>query len=288
MFNNLMVAKSIASIVGLTALSFFNIVKPADAGTITCSTGNNWVSTCQSGIYNFANSITTSINLFSPNNESDFSVVRLGKTSIVIGNPTNELISEPLLGNIGSSEQNLGVLQLELFETQSTGLLPFAPISSAVISGDGTPDLAPTPFQTTPPYTSLYSAGVIVQREDEPTLADSLLKIFIEAEGAEGLLRNKEPITLMSVSPLTGFPQKGQQNPIVYVSNEIIPLYVAGLDGIFWTGDEIEFARIVPDANGKAVIFSITPVPEPSTLFSSLAAGLYLIWGIKKKRLVQN
>jgi hypothetical protein len=285
MFHKLTVAKSMASIVSLTALSVFIGGQPAKAGLTTCSTGNNWVSMCKTGIYNFSNSITTSINIFSPNNQSDFSVVRSGTTSIVIGNPTNEIISDLLLGNVGSLAQQPGVLQLELFKTNSTGLLPFAPVSSTVISGDGIPDLAATPPATTLPYTSLYSAGVIVQRQDDPTLADSFLKIFIEAEGAEGLLRNKQAITAVSVSPLTGFPQTGQQNPIVY---DIVPLYLAGPDGIFWTGDEIEFATIVPDTSGKAVVFSITPVPEPSTWLSSLVAGLGLMWGVKRKRLVQN
>jgi hypothetical protein len=46
---------------------------------------------------------------------------------------------------------------------------------------------------------------------------------------------------------------------------------------VFWTGDEVEVARIVPDANNRAVTLSLTPIPEPSNTLSCLSLGLGLL-----------
>ncbi len=282
-------AKLIPGIVGLTILSFFNTIKPVEAAIPTCSSGDNWVNTCTSGIYDFSTSVTNTINLFSPNNQPDFSVLRLGKTSLVIGNPVDKIIADPLLGDVGSLDGSLDAIKLEIFNSTATGFLSFSSMSSSVSVGDGTPDLAPTPFETTSPFKSLYTAGAIIQRKDNTALADSFLKVFIETEGAEGLLRNKEPITVNTVSPLIGFPFLGEQSSIVYANNDIIPLFTAGPDGIFWSGDEIEFARIVPDASGSGLTFSLAPVkvPEASTTLPCILFGLVAIFRYKRKQLAK-
>jgi hypothetical protein len=159
------------------------------------------------------------------------------------------------------------------------------------IAGDGVPDLNPTPPDPTLPYESLYSAGAIVEASNNSALANSFFRIFLEIQGTpEGIVRTREPLTLTSMSPLIGFPPGADQNFVDFVSNEITPLFTPGLDGLFWTGDEIEVARLVPGEGGRAVVLTLTPVsvPEPSTVFSSVLVGLMMIFGFKRKELANK
>jgi len=279
--------KLIPGIVGLTAASFLSIVKPVDAASLTCGSGNDWVQTCPNGIYDFNNSVNINVNFgFRPNNQPDFTATLLGITRILISDPIDAIIDDPLLGNVGSLDGRLDVIRTEMFHSISTGSTPFAPLITS-IGGDGVPDLNPTPADPTLPYESLYSAGAIVQASNNSALANSFFRIFLEIQGTpEGIVRTREPLTITATSPLIGFPRGANQNFVNFASNEITPLFTPGLDGLFWTGDEIEVARLVPDESGRAVVLTLTPapVPEPSTVCSSVLIGLMMIFGFKRKK----
>lgn len=277
--------KLIPGIAGLTAISFLSIFKPVDAASLTCGPGKDWVQTCQNGIYDFANSVNINVNFgFRPNNQPDFTATLSGITSILISNPVDAIIDDPLLGNVGSLDGRTDVIETEMFHSISTGSTPFVPFIAS-ISGDGVPDLNPTPADPKLPFESLYSAGAMVEASNNSALTNSFFRIFLEIQGTpEGIVRTREPLTLTATSPLTGFPAGAEQNFVDFVSNEITSLFTPGLDGIFWTGDEIEVARLVPDDSGRAVVLSLTPtpVPEPATVFSSILIGL-MIFGFKRK-----
>lgn len=279
-------AKSILSVVGLTALSFLNVLKPVNAASLNCGSGEHWVDTCPSGFNDFSTSLIINIGLGS-HNRPDFTSELSGITQIFRGNPTDAIISDPLLGNVGRTDGHLDVLKTEFVNLTLTGSTPFRP-EITVISGDGIPNLTPPPNDPTLPYKSLYSAGAIFERSDNPALADSFFKAFVEIGGtpAEGPLRNKEPITIRAVQPLTGWPFGSPSNRVDYAGTDITNLYEAGPDGEFWTGDERQFARLVPDDSGRSLIFSIIPVsvPEPSTQFSSVLGGLAMMFGFVRKK----
>jgi hypothetical protein len=280
-------------ILGLTTLSFLNIAKPVDAVSLTCGAGNDWLATCQTGIYHFSSSVNINVNLgLSPNNQPDFTTTLSGITSILISNPIDAVIDDPLLGNIGSLDGRLDVIKTETFSSILIGSTPFAPLISS-IAGDGVPDLTSTPPDPTLPYESLYTAGAIFEQSNNSALANSFFRFFLEIQGVpEGLIRNRDPLTLTAASPLSGFPAGAEQNFVDYVSNEneITPLFTAGIDKIYWTGDEIEVARLVPGESGRAVVLTLTPasVPEPSTVISSVLVGLMMIFGFKRKELANK
>lgn len=214
----------------------------------------------QSDIFDFSNSVTININFgFSPNNLPDFTTNLSGSTRVVVGNPVDAIVGDPLLGNVGSLDGQQDVIQTEMFFSVSSGSTPFAPLITARI-GDGVPDLTPTPSDSTLPYESLYSAGAIVQQPNNPALANSSFNLFIEIQGTpEGTVRTRSPITLTSTSSLIEFPLGSGQNSINFTNGDIIPLFTAGADGIFWTGDEVEVARLVPGTDGSSVTLNLTP-----------------------------
>ncbi len=273
-------------VVGLTALSIFNPVEPVKAVSLSCGPGNDWVSNCSSGIFDFSNSVTINVNFgFSPNNLPDFTAHLSGLTSIVISNPIDAIVDDPLLGNIGSLDGQQDVIQTENFSSLSSGSTPFVPLITARV-GDGVPDLTTTPHDSTLPYKSLYSAGAIVQQGSNSALADSFFKLFIEIQGTpEGTVRTRSPVMLTSVPSLIGWPPGAEQNSVNFISSDITPLFTAGPDGLFWTGDEVEVARLVPGTDGSSVALNLTPVPEPSTVISSVLVGLGMIFGGRKKLL---
>ena len=271
----------LSTLVGLTALSTLNPLT-AEAASLACGPGNNWVQSCQSGVYHFSNSVTIGVNFgFSPNNLPDFVAKLKGQTSIVISDPVDAIVDDPLLGNVGTVDGNNDVIKAEFFNSVSSGPTPFVPFITAA-AGDGVPDLMPTPNEPgAPPFTSLYSAGAIVQDANDPTLADSFFSLFLEIQGTpEGTIRTRDPLLLSATAPLTGFPPGTGQTLVDYVNTAITPLFSAGDDGEFWTGDEVEVARLVPDFDGNAVTLSLD-VPEPSTILFSLLAALGMI--VKKK-----
>lgn len=268
----------VPSIISLTVSLLPGAITPANASSLNCGSGNNWISNCSSQIYNFFNTVIVSANFgFSPNNLPDFTAILQGNTQILLGNPVDAIIGDPLLGNVGSVDGIADVVQLEVFHNISSGTTPFVPLITA-LAGDGVPDLAPTPPGSTLPYVSLYSAGAISQRNDNPSLGDSFLKFFLEIQGTpEGTIRTRDPVTLNVSSPLIGFPPEGAGSQLEFFSSAITPLFTPGPDGVFWTGDEVEVARIVPDANNRAVTLSLTPIPEPSNTLSCLLLGLGLL-----------
>ncbi|NEQ82172.1 MAG: PEP-CTERM sorting domain-containing protein, partial [Moorea sp. SIO2I5] len=199
--------------------------------------------------------------------------------------PIDAVIDDPLLGDIGTLDGNLDVIPTEVVNTTSSGSTPFVPLITAT-AGDNVPDLAPTPFEAELPFESLYSAGAIVETPGNPAQADSFFNLFIEIQGTpEGRIRARDPLMLTGLSPLIGFPLGTDQNSINYVSGDITPLFNSGPDGLFWTGDEIEVARLVPDISGQAVTLTLsaTSVPEPSTVLSSILIGLTTLLKCHKK-----
>ncbi len=275
-------SKLISSIFGLTIVSTLNLGEPLKAASLGCGPGNNWVQTCSTKSYDFLDSVTINVNFgFSPNNQPDFTANLIGTTNLFLSDPVDAITDDLLLGNVGNMDGNLDVIKIEMVSSISSGSTPFVPLITG-IAGDNVPDLAPTPLETNLPFESLYSAGTIVQQSDNPAQADSFFKLFLEIQGTpEGVIRIRDPLTLTSSSPLTSFPDISSIN---FVNGEITKLFDAGEDGIFWTGDENEVARLVPDTTGQAVALSITrvPVPESSTLFALVLVGLGII-GLPQK-----
>ncbi len=280
-------AKGIPTVIGLTALSLLNPLQSVHAASLTCGPGENWVETCQSGSYDFLSSVIINVNFgISPNNQPDFTALLSGTTNIFIGDPVDAVIGDPLLGDIGTLDGNLDVIPTEVVNTTSSGSTPFVPLITAT-AGDNVPDLASTPFDAELPFESLYSAGAIVETPGNSAQANSFFNLFLEIQGTpEGTIRARDPLLLSGLSPLTGFPFGTDQNSIDYVNNEITALFTAGADGLFWTGDEVEVARLVPGSSGEAVTLTLspTPVPEPSTVLSSMLIGLATLLKYSTKR----
>ncbi len=267
-------AKYISTLIGLTTILGLNPSLSAEAASFTCRPGENWVETCETGSYDFLSSVVINVNFgFSPNNQPDFTALLSGTTNLFIGDPVDAIINDPLLGNIGTLDGNLDVIPIEVVNSTSSGSTPFVPLITAT-AGDNIADLAPTPFETELPFESLYSAGAIVQTAANPAEADSFFNLFLEIQGTpEGTIRTRDPLML------TGLPLGTEQNSVNYVSNAITPLFTPGPDGLFWTGDEIEVARLVPGSNAQAVVLTLSPasIPEPSMALSSLLIGLTML-----------
>lgn len=140
------------------------------------------------------------------------------------------------------------------------GATPFTP-QITVHAGDGVADLAPTPSSKTLPYDSLYSGGAISEKSSKKSghsgALDTFFNVFLEIQNTpEGSIRNKTPIALKGeISPASFSDGHLTLN---YSSSAVTALYTAGADGVFWTGDEVEFARLVPGANGNSLTVNFT------------------------------
>ncbi|MGB3402685.1 MAG: calcium-binding protein [Microcoleaceae cyanobacterium] len=214
---------------------------------------------------NFLNSVTIGVNFgFNPNNQPDFTANLTGETTLLFSEPVDGLIDHPLLENVGTVDNNLDVIEIEVVSSTSTGPTPFVP-SITSNSGDNIADFSPTPNDLDLPFESLYSAGAIIANGEDDT-ANSFFKLFIEIQDTpEGIIRSQEALTLEATSPLASFSAEADFEPINYVTSDIIELYSAGEDGIFWTGDEIEVARIVPDTNGFSAVLNLTPTASENS-----------------------
>lgn len=221
--------------------------------------------------FDFSNSVTIAVNFgFNPNNQPDFTANLTGESTLLLGDRVDALVDDPLLGNVGAIDDNADVTKVEFVSSSSTGSTPFVP-SITSTSGDNVPDLSPTPNDAELPFESLYSAGATVSDEENGT-SDGFLKLFLEIEGTpEGTVRNKEPLTLESSSPLTS---SSSEQPINYTSTETIALYNTGEDGIFWTGDEVEVARLVPDTSGNSAMLELTPLASDQTSEKTLIGSV--------------
>jgi hypothetical protein len=270
-------------VLGLWGFSLLPSIR-VQAASLGCGTGANWVSTCQGGQYVLSNHLVNFLNIFSPNNQVDFTVSRSGLTTLALSDPLDAIVNDPFLGNVGVVDGVLDVVRIEVTNSVSAGLFPVPnPYVSTAIFGDGVSDFAPTPPDTSLPYESLYSAGAIVQRPDNPMLADSFINIFTTALGApQGKLRNRSILRVDTSSPLTTFPVS-LGGSVLYESRDITALFLAGADGQFWHGDEIEFAQIVPGSLGQSITFSLSSVPETSLSLGSIIFGLVLGTQIKRK-----
>lgn len=267
--------KQILQYTSIAAASALATAVPANAASIGCGSGNGWVSTCQDSTLNFSGSTRVSVNFgFAPNNLPDFVATLRGDVGIRTSDPLDAIVSDPLLGNAGSADGSNDVVFFEAFTGSLSGPTPFVPFITSNL-GDGVADLAPTPADETLPYESLYSAGALIQRQDDTSLADSFFNLFLEiANTPEGTIRNRDPLQLIGTSPLNSFP-----SALEFSTTALVPLFTPGADGVFWTGDEVEVARIVPDvSDGRSVVLALEsqPVPEPSFLAASGVAGVAL------------
>ncbi|MBO3462733.1 hypothetical protein G7B40_032485 [Aetokthonos hydrillicola Thurmond2011] len=230
-------AKSIAAIVGLTALTVLKVSPPANAESFTCGPGHYWVETCPAGLNEFNDSVSINIRVSGGPYEGLSFVTQLsGQAQILRGWPVSKLVKN---GNSWTWQN--GEIKTEIVNLTATGASPLSP-SITVVAGDGVPDLVASPSSRK----SLYSSGSITQKTDNLSLADSVFNVFLEIQGTpEGTLHNNTPITLHTVTPLTQFPQ----NSIEYVSTDTITLYNA---------DGLEIAKLVPDSAGRSVVLTLT------------------------------
>lgn len=85
----------VPSIISLTVSLLPGAITPANASSLNCGSGNNWISNCSSQIYDFANTVIVSANFgFSPNNLPDFTAILRGKTKILLGNRLFSILSD--------------------------------------------------------------------------------------------------------------------------------------------------------------------------------------------------
>jgi hypothetical protein len=271
----------------ITGLFAFSSLLLSSASPIqaACLPGANWVSNCQPGTYNFYSRIILNLDIdpqFLPLGlpTTVFPTYIEGPRKVILGSPVDAITGDPILGNVGTADGQLNVVRAETFVSVAQGQPPFlGGRTVTVITGDGVPDLQPTPSDT-PPYEALSATDVIVQRTDDPTLADGIFNLFIEAQGTfEGNLRVREPLVLKSTTPLTKFPFDKSIN---FVSTNVNILYTAGSDGHFWTGDEIPVAKLTPNAEGNAAIMNLTSIPEPSMGLATCLIGLGIL--LKRKK----
>jgi hypothetical protein len=204
----------------------------------------------------FTSSITISINAGSPNNQPDFTSQLTGTTQLLFGKPKDAIVGDPLVGNVGQVDGKFDVSPTELVSTTAVGATPFAP-QITVRVGDGVADLAPTPSGKTLPYDSLYSGGAVSKKPGHSGTLDTFFNVFLEIQNTpEGSIRNKTPIALKGeISPAS---LSNGHLTLNYSSSGVTALYTAGADGVFWTGDEVEFARLVPGANGNSLTVNFT------------------------------
>lgn len=169
----------------LTVLTVFNFPKAAQAAALACPPGVNWVSNCTSGSFQFESNILLNLDIkpeFLPPGlpTTVFPTHIKGPRSIAIGTPVDAIQNDPVLGNVGTVDGKLDVVRTETYVSVAKGQPVFLMGKTVtVVTGDGVPDLTPTPAGSTPPYVSLSASEYIKQRTDDPTLADQVFELFI-------------------------------------------------------------------------------------------------------------
>jgi len=216
--------------------------------------------TRQGAIVDFSNKITLTVGFNPQNDDPAFTTEITGDSQIIFGKSKDAIKNDPFLGTVGKVDGRYDVSKSEIIRSSSTGQTPLGD-NIPVNIGDGTPDLAFEPVNEDMPSLSLSSGGAFSLESDNLLNyggeIKSFYKIFLEIQDApNGTLRNKTPIVVESDFSENPFSQ--DQLALTYSSGSVVPLYAAGADGIFWTGDEQIAAKLVPGANGNSLTVNLS------------------------------
>ncbi|MFK8184465.1 MAG: hypothetical protein AB8B99_13915 [Phormidesmis sp.] len=216
--------------------------------------------TKQGAIVDFSNKITLTVGFNPTNNDPAFTTEIVGDTKIVFGKSKDAIKDDPLLGTVGRFDGRFDVGKSEIVSSTSTGQTPLGDVITVNI-GDGNPDLMFNPVDEAMPPLSLASGGAFSLEADNLLSysgeTKSFYKIFLEIQDApNGTLRNRTPIVVESDFS-DGILSQDQLN-LTYSSSSVVPLFTAGADGIFWTGDEQVGAKLVPGANGNSLTVNLS------------------------------
>jgi hypothetical protein len=217
---------SVFGVVGLSAIAVFGVAKPGVAADF-CGPGEHWVDTCASGLDSFGSFATIGIDI-NLDDQVDSTIVLSGPTTIFRGDPIDT--SEPLDGH--KNQINTEIISLELSGGGFT-----------LKAGDGTGNLNNDG--------ALYSPGKIIEKENDPKLANSYFDIFFEIDSPLGKLHNK--MALRQSAMIDRVPPIG----IDYTHNIPNPISL-------FNENDVEVARLVNAVH--------TPAPEPLTILGSATA----------------
>ncbi len=213
----------------------------------------------------FSNAITINVGFDPTNNNPAFTTVITGTSQFAFGAPQDAIINDPLLGSVGTVDGNGDVILSEIVSSVSEGP-GFAGADISVTIGDGTPDLIFEPGSAELSSVTLESGGAVVEDTDG---LKAFYQISLQIQDApNGTLRNLNPITVESdfIGPISSFDQLDSfdQLNLQFSTNAVVPLFAAGPDGVFWTGDEVVAAKLVPGVDGKSLTVNLqSPSTEP-------------------------
>ena len=273
----------ICAVFGLSQILGSFVSQPAEA--LQCLASSDLAASCESGIYDFDTSAKINVLFFNINFQAEL----LGNSRMIIGTPVDGIVDDLVLGNVGTLDGVFDVIPVEIFTNYVFTYNPLDPrLLLEAFTGDSTPDLAPTPPDTTLPLESLHTRGALIARGTNSSEFDSLFKVFLELHGTVVVIeRNFNAFTLSNQSPFQGFVP-GSSVP--YASSEVVPLLYVGDDGVFWTGDERPVTSLIPNAEGNSIVVTFTQsVPEPGFNFAFLSLSILGLAGLLgKARLEKN
>lgn len=205
----------------------------------------------------FTNTITINVGFNPTNNDPAFTTVLTGSSTLIFGEPQDAIIGDPLLGTVGEIDARNDVVKSEILTSISSGPgFEGAPISVSI--GDDQPDLIFAPDSGQMASQVLESGGVFYQDNG----LKSFYQLSLEIQDApNGTLRNRRPITVESNSldSISSVDQLISVDKLLlnYATDDVILLYAAGADGVFWTGDEFVAAKLVPGADGNSLTVNL-------------------------------
>ena len=224
--------------------------------------------TRKGAIVDFDNTITINVGFDPNNNDPTFTAELTGESQLLFGKAQDAIIDDQLLGTVGEIDKKRDVSKTVIVNSTSTGETPLGD-NITVSIGDGQSDLVFDSASEGASSLSLESGGAFYKDSDsllgvkkgKSWLGNngelkSFYKLSLEIQDApNGTLRNKTPITVES-DFADGIYSQGELT-LDYSTDEVIPLYAAGADGVFWTGDEVVAAKLVPGADGNSLTVNL-------------------------------